>query len=111
MDFRKGRQELQDLVIANKTHVARENVEELVPDLRVDEEDDWLIELVRSQNPYDVLKACFAPIRLSIIAAKLGINPDQPNLEGRQLLSAILEEFGFTPEIIPSGNHANPARP
>ena len=103
MDFQKSRQELQDVVIANKKHVVHENVKKLVPDLRIDEEDDWLIELVSSQNPYDVLEACFAPLRLGILAIEIGLDPDQHDLKDRQLLSAILKEYGFTPEVTPSG--------
>ena len=75
----------------------------MVPDLRIDEGDGWLKALVRSQNPYDVLTACFAPVRLGIFAAELGLNPDRQDLIGRQLISAILGEFNFPQELTPSG--------
>ena len=103
MNFDSERKSLEEFIIANKKHVNPEMVEKLVPDLRVDEKDDWLRELVRSQNPYDVLEACFAPLRLGMLAVDLGLDPDQQHLIGRQLLSAMLEDFEFTPEVTPSG--------
>ena len=103
MDFQRGRQKLEDFVITNKKQVNHDVVKKLVPDLRVDEENDWLRELVRSQNPYDVLEACFAPIQLGTLAVKLGLDPNQHDLKDRQLLSAILKAHGFTPEVTPSG--------
>ena len=103
MYFSNERQELEDFVISNRKYINRDGVRALVPGLRVDEEDDWLRQLVRSQNPYDVLGACFAPVRLGILAAELGLNPDRQDLEGRQLLSAILSEFNFPHELMPSG--------
>lgn len=103
MDFQKDRQELEELVIENKNSVNKENIKELLPGLSFDEEGDWLIEIVRSQSPYKILEKCFTSTRLSLIANALGIDPDQPDLEGRQLLSAILEKYNFTSEVTPSG--------
>ena len=103
MHFSNERQELEDFVISNRRHIDHDGVRELVPDLRIDEEDGWLKELVRSRNPYDVLTACFAPVRLSILAAELGVDPDRQDLIGRQLISAILGEFNFPQELTPSG--------
>ena len=103
MHFSNERQELEDFVISNRQHIDHDGVRELVPDLRIDEADGWLKELVRSRNPYDVLTACFAPARLSIFAAELGVDPDRKDLIGRQLISAILGEFNFPQELTPSG--------
>ena len=103
MNFQAERQELEEFIIANKTHVNHKAVKELVPDLRIDEEDGWLSEIVRSQNPYDVLDACFTELRLAMLAVQRGLDPDQPNLRDRQLISAMLETFGFPQEVTPSG--------
>ena len=60
-------------------------------------------EIVRSQNPYDVLDACFTELRLAMLTVQRGVDPDQSNLTGRQLTSAMLETFGFPQEVTPSG--------
>lgn len=103
MDFQKDRQDLEELVIENKDSVNKENVKELLLGLSFDKEGDWLVEIVRSQSPYNVLEKCFTSTRLSTITNALGIDPDQPDLEGRQLLSAILEKYNFTSKVTPSG--------
>ena len=103
MHFFNERQELEKFIIHNREHIDHDSVRKLIPDLRIDEKDNWLSELVRSQNPYDVLEACFAPLRRGMLAVELGLNPDRPDLIGRQLLSAILGEFNFPQELIPSG--------
>ena len=103
MNFQSERQELEKFIIANKKRVNHEAVKELVPDLRIDEEDGWLSEIVRSQNPYDVLDACFTELRLAMLAVQRGVDPDQSNLTGRQLISAMLETFRFPQEVTPTG--------
>ena len=103
IDFADARRELEKFVLGNIKHVNRDQVRKIAPDLAASEEEDWLTEFVRTQNPYDVLQACFAPGRRYMLAdSELFIDPDEV-LEERDLIGEMLVALGFRREIIPTG--------
>lgn len=98
------REELEKFVIGNRAHIKQSRVNEKIGhELKSCDEDVWLTELVRTQNPYTVLEACFASGRLHNLAANRRWVSLDSEYEGRELVGEILEALGFRKEVKPSG--------
>ena len=46
-------------VLSRKSHVNRDQILQVAPNMWAEDEDDWLKEFVRTNNPYEVLQNCF----------------------------------------------------
>ena len=93
------RQELEKLVLSNKPFINRDQIMINTPNLNAIEENDWLKEFVRSNNPYEVLKTCFFDTELENIAVKqleITANADD-------IISEMLYKLGFKRKVEPTG--------
>ena len=107
MDLSKARDELEQLVInANSSRVDVERVKRFAPDLRAENDEDLLTELIRTNKPDDVLFYCFYEYDLQRIAIEQSDKKikKEENLKGGELIRAILEKVcGYPPQVVPIG--------
>ena len=87
------RDELEKFVLSNKAHINRDQIKEAAPNLNTNDEDGWLREFVRTNNPYDVLQNCFYNLQELV----------EDELDNHELIDIMLEKFGFKKEVKPSG--------
>lgn len=103
-DGTNPREELEKFVLSNRAHINQSRVyREIGHELKSCDEDAWLTELVRTQDPYTVLEACFAQGRLYVLAANRRWASLDSEYEKRELVGEILEALGFRKEVKPSG--------
>ena len=117
MNSSNARDELEKLVVGNRSRIDLERVKKADPklqaeddeDLLRDDEDllrddeDLLREFVQTNHPGNVLLDCFYEYDLQKVAVEqLEIKKEQ-NLRGRKLVGAILEWCGFPKEEEPIG--------
>ena len=94
------RKKLQELLRSN---MEPESIGKVTHDLRGYDVNDKLEEYVKTTNPYDILENCFVAYDLQRLAVeKLEIDANL-NLEGRKLVSAMLDKLGFKTEVKPMG--------
>ena len=94
------REKLKDFVFKNTTY---ERIEEGTSDSSGHAAEDKLVEYVHTTNPYDVLENCFVAYELHNLSVhELSIDPNL-NLQGRELVSAMLDKLGFKMEVKPTG--------
>ena len=99
------RQELEKFVFGNFGHITPDRKKEIADTYRLRAEDEraQLKEFVLTNNPYDVLKQCFAPGRLHILAENsYSISPDS-GLNDHELRGVILDRLGYKREVKPIG--------
>ena len=109
MNYRNNWAETEDIDPSEKlkdfvlTNITSERIEEVTSDLSAHAAEDKLVEYVHTTNPYDVLENCFVAYDLQNLAVgKLGVDPNL-NLQGRELVSAMLDKLGFKTEVNPIG--------
>lgn len=103
-DGTNPREELEHFVRNNRAYINRDYVNRQTGhELKSCDEDAWLKEFVRMQNPYTVLEECFTPARLHVLADNRGWFSLDTRYEGRELVGEILEVLGFRKEVKPSG--------
>ena len=94
------REKLKEFVVDNITDVKSE---EVTSDLSGHAAEDKLAEYVLTTNPYDVLENCFVAYHLQNLSVhELKIDPNL-NLQGRELVGAMLDKLGFKMEVRPIG--------
>lgn len=105
MDVRKAREALEQFVTHNISHLRSDFFTAVAPDVNANDQEDCLSAYVRTNNPYVVLEKCFASLRLALLAVdQLDIDSNL-DLQGRELIDAMLEteELGFIKEVEPEG--------
>lgn len=85
-DSKDPRERLEDLVINNPSYVNRDAILIDTPNLSTDDENNWLREFVRANDPYEVLKICFFEESLkNLVKKKFGISGDESDIVGETL--------------------------
>ena len=117
MNSSNARDELEKLVVGNRSRIDLERVKKADPKLQVEDDEDLLRddedllrddedllrEFVQTNHPGNVLLDCFYEYDLQKVAVEqLEIKKEQ-NLRGRKLVGAILEWCGFPKEEEPIG--------
>lgn len=93
-------EKLKEFVVKN---ITLERIEEVTSDPSGHVAEGKLVMYVRTTNPYEVLENCFVAFDLQNLAVhNLGIDPNL-NLQGRELVSAMLDKLGFKTEVKPIG--------
>ena len=99
------RQQLEEFVFGYFGHITQDRRQKIIDihRLRGVDEREQLKEFVHTKNPYDVLKECFSPGRLHVLAdSKYQISPDS-GLEDHELVGVILNKLGYRNEVKPAG--------
>ena len=108
MDLREARSELEKLITSFRAYIDFERISRVSPGLREADDDNLLMEFIRTNHPADVLLNCFYEYDLQNLAVKRLDIEKERNLSGRELVNAILEEWcGFPTEIEPTGLYQN----
>lgn len=95
--------ELEEFVIGNIACIRQDFFIQVASDLHANDDEDKLREYVRIKNPYDILENCFVAFEQQNLAVRvLGIDQNL-NLQGRELVSAMLDKLGFKAEVKPRG--------
>ena len=110
MNSSNARDELEKLVVGNRSRIDLERVKKADPKLQAEDDEDLLRddedllrEFVQTNHPGNVLLDCFYEYDLQKVAVEqLEIKKEQ-NLRGRKLVGAILEWCGFPKEEEPIG--------
>ena len=98
-DNKDPRERLENFVIDNLAHIDRDAILKDTPNLSTDDENNWLREFVRANDPYEVLKICFFEEALKDLAEeKHGI----PRYES-DIVAETLYKLGFKKKIEPTG--------
>ena len=98
-DSKDPRERLEAFVIKNPNHVNRDAILTNTPNLSTDDENNWLREFVRANDPYEVLKICFFEESLKDLAQeKFGVSKDESDIVGETLY-----KLGFKKKIEPTG--------
>ena len=94
------REKLKEFVVKN---IIPGRIEEVTSDPSGHVAEGKLVMYVHTTNPYEVLENCFVAFDLQNLAVhNLGIDPNL-NLQGRELVSAMLDKLGFKTEVKPIG--------